>query len=406
MPHDFDIVIVGAGMVGASLAIALAPTGLRIAVLESVSMRSEDQPSYDDRGITLSPSSSRILNYIGVWQHAESYAHPIKSIHVSEQGRFGYTHLDASSVNRTELGHVVVAKYLGQALHQRLTDFDNIRLLCPAELTGFALKDNSMEVAYSQDGESQTMTAGLVVGADGTRSLVRRLAGINVQENDFKQTAIVANVTTQKTNQSIAFERFTEHGPIALLPIAHNRSVMVYTVDRDKAETTLNLSDADYIKQVMPRLGRRLGNIEKVGQRRAYPIIFQDALKHYQQGLVLLGNAAHTLHPNAAQGFNLGLRDVAGLTEAIEQGLKHGHDISDITILEQYFVNRRPDQQRTMKFTNGLAGLFYNCNPLKRLGRNSMMLLVDTLPELKSMLLETSMGLAGMQPQMVRETIA
>ncbi len=402
MPHDYDVVIIGAGMVGASLACALAPSGLRIAVIESVTLTDEQQPSYDDRGLTLSPSTKRILEHIDVWQQVQAFATPIKKIHVSEQGCFGFTHLDANETGCSELGNVVVARSLGQALHKQMSTFENVKLICPAELKHFQRYDAGMTLEIKKGDGTETITAGLLVGADGSRSFVRRMADINSNEKDFKQTAIVANVTTQKPNMGTAFERFTPHGPVALLPIDKNRSVLVFTVNKDNAARYLAMTDEQYIKAVEDEFGRRLGKIEQVGQRRSYPILFIEAEKQIQENLVLLGNAAHTIHPNTAQGFNLGLRDVAGLAECITAGIKKGLKINDIRILENYIKLRQDDQQYVMKFTNKLASTFYNEMPLLRPARNMAMLLIDLLPDLKKSFTERRMGLAGLQPRLVR----
>lgn len=402
MPHDYDVVIVGAGMVGASLACALAPSGLRIAIIESITLNNEQQPSYDDRGLTLSPSSKRILEQINVWSLVQADATPIKKIHVSEQGRFGFTHLDADKTGYSELGNVVVARSLGRALHKQMSTFENVKLICPAELKHFQHTESGITVEISRSDNIETISAGLLVGADGSNSLVRRLAGINTKDKDFKQTVIVANVTTQKSNNSTAYERFTAHGPVALLPIDKNRSVLVFTVNGKDSEHYLTMSDEQYIDTVEAEFGRRLGRIEQVGQRRSYPIRFIEATEQYQNQLVLLGNAAHTIHPNTAQGFNLGLRDVAGLAECIFTGIGNGLAINDIRILESYISLRQDDQQYVMKFTNRLASSFYNKLPLISPARNVAMLLIDILPDLKRSFTESRMGLNGLQPRFVR----
>jgi len=402
MQYDYDVVIIGAGMVGASLACAIAHSGLRIAIIESVVLSNKQESSYDDRGITLSPSSRRILEQIGVWQLLQSKTSPITKIHISEQGRFGFTHLDASETSNTELGHVAVARSLGQSLHKRMSGFDNVKLICPAELKHFQRTDVGMRLEISYSDNTETLTTGLLVGADGSRSLVRRLAGINTKERDFKQTAIVSNVTSQKPNNATAFERFTPHGPFALLPIDKNRSVSVLTVDQDNAERYLTMADKQYIKAIETEFGRRLGRVEHIGQRRSYPIVFIEAIEQYQQQLILLGNAAHTLHPNAAQGFNLGLRDVAGLAECIFAGIEKGLGLDDICILENYIKLRHADQQCVMRFSNGLASSFYNQLPLLAPTRNFVMLLLDSIPDLKAAFAEKSMGIAGLQPRLVR----
>ncbi len=402
MPRDYDVIIIGAGMVGASLACALAPTGIKIAIIESVELTNTEKSSYDDRGITLSPSSKRILEYIGVWQQVKQDVFPINNIHVSEQGRFGFAHLEAGEAGYPELGYVVVARSLGQALHQHLNNFENISLFCPAQLKYFQRIHDEMQVEIVHSGHNQSLTCGLLVGADGNHSLVRRLAGINLQEHDFEQTAIVANVTTQKPNHATAYERFTPHGPVALLPIGENKSVLVFTVKTNDAKHCLSMSDKQFINKVQKEFGRRLGRIEQIGKRQSYPLVFSEASEHYQEQLVLLGNSAHAIHPNAAQGFNLGLRDVAGLAESISTGIKKGIDISDVILLENYMKSREADQKRVMRFTNGLAKTFYNQWPLLNSARNLAMLMVDVIPDIKTTFVETSMGLYGNQPRIVR----
>ncbi len=402
MPREYDVVIVGAGMVGASLACAIAPSGLRIAIIEAYPLKNDQQPSYDDRGITLTPSSRRILEAIGVWPQIQASVNSIKKIHVSEQGRFAFTHLDAAETEASELGYVVVARSLGQALHRQLSAYANITLVCPAELKQFDRNESDMSVEISRAGTVETIKTGLLVGADGTHSLVRRLSAINTRQRDFKQTAIVANVTTQRPNQATAYERFTTHGPVALLPIDKNRSVLVFTVNKENAERYLTLPDKQFIEHVEMEFGRRLGRIEQIGQRRSYPLLFVEALEQYQEQLVLLGNAAHTLHPNAAQGFNLALRDVAGLAECIFAAIQKGLDIDDVSILKKYIDLRHDDQQRVMHFTNRLASGFYNDFPLLVPARNMAMLMLDVLPDLKTTFIEQAMGLAGLQPRFVR----
>jgi len=402
MLRDYDVTIVGAGMVGASLACALAPSGLRIAIIEAVPLKDDYQPSYDDRGLTLSPSSKRILEHIDVWGDISSAISPIKKIHVSEQGRFGFTHLDASETNIKDLGYVVIARVLGEALHEKILSLKNISLICPAELKSFKRNNEMMTLEISNLGYSESITTGLLVAADGSQSLVRRLADIRINKYDFGQTAIVANVTTQKLNQATAYERFTHHGPIAFLPIGKNRSVLIFTIANKDKNRYMSMADAQFIDGVETEFGRRLGKLEKIGQRRSYPIMFIEAVEQYHQQLILLGNAAHSIHPNSAQGFNLGLRDVAGLAECIFEAIEKGLNVDDISILEKYVSSRLSDQKRVIQFTDRLASSFYNKSPLLVPARCLAMLLLDTLPIVKKTFIQQAMGIAGLQPRIVR----
>ena len=212
----------------------------------------------------------------------------------------------------------------------------------------------------------------------------------------------MANVTTQKPNQFTAYERFTPHGPIAFLPVEGNRFVLIFTVDTHKASSYLSMSDNKYLEIIENEFGRRLGKIQEIGKRDTYPIFFIEAVNQFQENLILLGNAAHTIHPNAAQGFNLGLRDVAGLAECIYSAQEKKQPINDMDIFNKYIELRHSDQQRIIKLTNSIASSFYNTSLLSASLANTIMLLLDFIPEFRSLFLKRAMGLAGYQPRLVR----
>ena len=403
MQHDYDVAIVGGGMVGASFACAIASTNLSIALIETSVLEEDRQPSYDERGISLSPSSKHILEHFGVWNEIYAHVTPIKEIHVSNQKKFGFTRLTASESNLSELGHVVIAQSMGKALHKKIKQFENIEILCPVKLENFIKQDSGITLELSTSNGTKMIDTKLLVGADGSNSKVRELSGIEVKKSDYKQTAIVSNITTQKPNHSVAYERFTSHGPIALLPIDDNRSVLVFTAHSDKANDYLNMLDDEYIKVIENEFGRRLGKICKIEKRRGYPIFYIEARKQFEKNLVLLGNAAHTIHPNAAQGFNLGLRDAVGLAECITDGLEKKLTIDDVSILEKYIKLRSPDQKSIIEFCNGIANCFYNESFLYHSFSNFAMILIDCIPELKSTLLKKAMGVSGHQPRLVRD---
>ena len=402
MQHDYDVVIVGAGMVGASFACIIAPKNLSIALIEPVEISNNEQPSYDDRGISLSPSSKRILEYIGLWEEINEYVTPIKKIHVSNQKKFGFTHFAASDVEATELGHVVIARSLGNALHKKIKRFKNVKLLCPAKLQGFTRNDSKLSLQVLSSGSSKPIHTKLLVGADGSHSMVRELAEIETKKYNFNQTAIVTNVTTQIPNNYTAYERFTPHGPIAFLPIGKNRSVLVFTVLSGEVNHYLDMPKEQYIETIETEFGRRLGKIQEIGERSSYPIFFVEAIQQFQKNLVLLGNSAHTIHPNAAQGFNLGLRDAAGLAECIHSALEKKLSVDNINILNAYLELRNSDQKRVTGFINGIATSFYNHSSVFTPITNTIMLLFDCIPEFKYLFLKRAMGLAGYQPRLVR----
>jgi 2-octaprenyl-6-methoxyphenol hydroxylase len=400
--HDYDVVIVGGGMVGASLAVALSSENIRIAVIEPVTPRTQEQPSYDDRGLALSISSQRILQQLGLWDAISATANPIAHVHVSDQYHFGFVRLHAERLHVPALGHVVLARELGQVLMGRISATKNIDFICPAQVSDVVIHADKAEVTLLRDDTTSTITAQLVIAADGSHSPVRKMLGINADFKDYGQTAIVTNVTPGKPHHNTAWERFTKQGPLALLPFTENRCVAVFTVVSESAEHYMNMSDDDFLASLQTRFGRRLGNFKKPGKRKSYPMQFIIAQEQVRERVVILGNAAHTLHPNGAQGFNLCLRDIAGLAEILLPAIRAGSDPGSRHLLNRYHELRQPDQNRITKFTDGLASMFYNDLPHKILFRNTGMLLMDTCPSLKQSFALRAMGLYGKQPAMVR----
>lgn len=401
-PPDFDVIIVGGGMAGASLAIALAAENIRIALIEAVSPRAESQPSYDDRGLALSLASQRILISLDLWDAVSSSANPIEHVHVSDQYHFGFVRLHAEQMHLPALGHVVLARELGRILMERINVTKNIQFICPAQVKDIVIHPEQAEVTLLQDGNTSEITAHLVVAADGSYSPVRKILGIKTDFRDYGQTAIVTNVTPGKPHNNTAFERFTTQGPLALMPSTENRCVVVFTVASESAEHYLNMIDDEFLAVLQSRFGRRLGKFQRLGLRKSYPMQLIIAREQVRERVVILGNAAHTLHPNSAQGFNLCLRDIAGLAEILLPAVRDREDPGQRRLLNQYHDLRRPDQVQVTRFTDGLASMFYNDLPHKIWFRNTGMLLMDICPSLKKSFALRAMGLHGKQPAMVR----
>ncbi len=389
-------------MVGVTLALALAGTGVRIAVLEAISPRANDQPSYDDRGLALSLSSQQILAGLNLWEAVRSTACPVEHIHVSDQHHFGFVRLHSHDLQLPALGHIVLARELGQVLMQKLQAASHIRFICPAKVETTVIRADHAEITVQHDGSTKKLTAKLLVAADGAWSQLRERLGINITHKDYGQTAIVTNVTPGKPHANTAYERFTTQGPLALLPLPDNRCVVVFTVNTEAADRYMSMSDSDFLASLQIRFGRRLGRFQRPGTRKSYPIQLIAAKEQVRDRVVILGNAAHTVHPNGAQGFNLCLRDIAGLAEILVRAISKGEDFGSRHLLNQYQSLRSADQNRVLEFTDTLASMFYNDLPHRVFVRNAGMTLLEFCKPLKQSFARRAMGLYGRQPGLVR----
>ncbi len=392
----FDLIIVGGGMVGASLACALQNTPLKIAVIEAFAVNSDQQPSYDDRGIALSYGSQRIFEAMGLWSQLAPHSTAITDIHVSDRGHFGATRLSAQDENVPALGQVITARSMGHVLNQALSQQNNLEMICPAKVTSLKQHSDFVELVLNDD---RCLSAKLIVAADGGNSTIRKLLGLGALERDYQQTAITANITPERQHQGRAFERFTDSGPIALLPMSDNRCSLVWTVKTGDETEIIKLSDQAFLAQLQDRFGYRLGKLMQVGQRNNYPLKLMQADQAVQQRIVLIGNAAHSLHPIAGQGFNLGLRDVAALADVLTTTNK---DCGDAQLLHDYKQWRQQDQDNVIDTTDTLVKLFSNSNPLLGHIRGAGLILVDAIPPAKHWLAQKSMGLARKQPRLGR----
>ncbi|MDH4133428.1 MAG: 2-octaprenyl-6-methoxyphenyl hydroxylase [Gammaproteobacteria bacterium] len=403
MSTDYDILIVGGGMVGASLAIALGNLPLRVALIEAVEFESNTQPSYDDRTIALSYGSKRIFDTLGIWSRVETGgATAIQHIHISDRGRFGFSRLAAADAGVEAMGWVVENRALGQALKPFLTATSNLTFLCPATMQDIEFSEDAASVTIRRGDKTEILRARLVVAADGGASAVRERAGIVATRTAYHQTALVTNITPEQPHRNVAYERFTDSGPLALLPMSANRCAVVWSLPPESVEAMLALDDAAFLTLLQERFGTRLGRFLKVGKRAAYPLAYTKVAEHISPRLVLIGNAAHTVHPVAGQGFNLGLRDVAALAEVMSQALSDGKDIGALDVLQQYVDWRRRDVFAISTFTNSLVRIFSNDFAPLGLARNLGLVAVDLFPPAKRALLRLSMGLGGRLPRLAR----
>lgn len=399
----FDVAIVGGGMVGASLACALGGTPLRVALIEAVPLGAAAQPSYDDRTVTLAHGSKCIFEGIGLWpQVLRRGVGPIRHIHISERGHLGITHLDADKLGVEALGYVVANRALGAALYETLSKQANINLLCPARVRALQFDADGAALTIAQGEAQLNARARLVIGADGARSQVRALANIGARETDYQQTAIVTNITTEYGHRQTAYERFTADGPLALLPLHDDRCATIWTLRPKQAQEIMALPEDAFRLRLHTQFGDRLGGLLKCGNRQAYPLALIHAQEIVRPRLVLAGNAAHSLHPVAAQGLNLGLRDVATLAEILVDATRRREDIGALTLLQHYARLRQSDAQRMIAFTHGLVRLFSSDLLPVTLARRMGLLAMDLLPPLKRRLMRRSMGLAGWLPRLAR----
>ena len=394
----YDIIIAGGGMIGSSLALALAPLGLRVAIVEPIPRTSAAQPSFDDRSTALSRSTQRMYEAMGLWDDILEAATPVTRIHISDQGRFGFSHIDAAEQKVEALGYVVINRVLGSVLQSALYEVPNLDILCPAEITAAQLTaDAALATVQHADGNSEELTCRLLVAADGARSSVRDMIGITANHVAYEQRAIVGNLLPEKSLHNCAYERFTKNGPLAMLPIADGRAGFVWTVaDRD-AERILALDDDSFTAELQDAFGYRLGALSRLGTRASYPLHLSKAMRLAATRAVLIGNAAHGLHPVAAQGFNLGLRDVAALCDCIAD-----FDLDDPELLQVYAAWRKDDQSKLVGFTDGLVRLFSSNKRAARTLRSIGMLGFDMLPGVRSLFAKHTMGLAGRLPRLSR----
>lgn len=398
-----DVVIVGGGLIGASLACALAPTGLDVGLVEAVPFRSDTQPSYDEKMLSLAPASKRILEGIGVWPAIASHGvTPIERIHISDRGHWGKTRLAAADFGTTALGYVVPARVIGLSLIQRIDDIDAASLYCPAEVTAIETDDNGATLALQGDGVPRHIRARLVVLADGGTSKTRAMLGFETRVKDYGQTAVLCTVTPRSPRAGTAFERFTATGPLAVLPTTGNRCAVVWTARDDEVDRILGYTDDEFVDRLQTRFGDWLGELTAPSRRRAYPLKLIQVRDPVKNRALVIGNAAHTIHPVAGQGFNLGLRDVAVLAEVLETHARYDPDVGRAAATQAYKSRRRHDIRNTTRFTDGLIRVFANDLMPVALGRNIAMTALSHCPPAKRFLVKRTMGLNGRLPRLIR----
>jgi len=384
----FNIIIIGGGMVGGALALALSRGPWQIALMDATEEKAEDA-----RLIALNDGSCCLFKNIGLWPALAPFATPIQQIHVSHRGRFGITRIHAQELGFDALGHVVPARYINNAIFNALRNRDNVKIMCPATLTALSQDSETATLTVNTTTGEQLYTADVVIGADGSHSTVRELLGISTQKIDYQQSALVTVTDLARDHKNIAYERFQENGAIAMLPLTDSRVATIWSASNALITQLMQLDNKEFLHQLQQQFGYRLGRMLQTGKRATYPLHMQQAQQQRKQHVLLIGNAAHTLHPIAAQGLNIALYEVAVLTEYLQaqSSLKNCLQELSLDFLQQNFSRR---------LSHGLTELFSkNLKPVNMV-RQAGMIGFDQCTPLKKKFASHAMGKAGRIPRL------
>jgi 2-octaprenylphenol hydroxylase len=410
--NEFDVVIVGGGMVGASLACALADSGLRLAVLDSQpiaasagsSTRPAEEPAFDPRVSAITPVSQQFLHEIGAWDAiASQRLSPYTDMHVWDGDGTGSIHFAAADVHAELLGHIIENSVILAALQQRLGG-NNITLLAPVTLTSLTPPDSASPEALVRIelADGRCLSTRLLVAADGANSTVRELAGFQTREWDYQHHAIVTTVRTALPHRQTAIQRFMDAGVLAFLPLRTNpeegieeqrHCSIVWSVLPEVAQGLMALDDTAFARELQAAIENRLGTIESVDKRSSFPLRQRHAHSYVQQGIALIGDAAHTIHPLAGQGVNLGLQDASVLAAEILQALNKGRDFADLRTLRRYQRRRIGHNLGMMWMMEGFKRLFAEQPLAVRWLRNAGMAGLDKTVLLKNQIMRSAMGI-------------
>ncbi len=394
-----DIIIVGGGLVGLSLAIALAQEGAEVAVIEKDDVRSQVAPDFDGRVSAISLGSERVLKAIGVWQYVAPSAEAILDIRVADGDSTAHVHYNYKDAGNEPMGHMVENRHMRIALARRAAGLPSLAMLAPAQVHAVERDIYGVTVTLS---DGSVWTAPLIVAADGKRSKMRLDAGIKAVEKSYGQTAIVCTIEHELPHHGLAVQRFLPVGPFAALPMRNNRSALVWSEDEKLAPEIIKLPEETFLVEIEKRLGHHLGKFKTAGRRFSYPLHLILAKAYIDTRFALVGDAAHAIHPIAGQGVNVGFRDVAVLSELITDAMKLGLDIGSRNLLEHYQRWRRFDAMAMGALTDGITRLFSNDIAPIRLARDLGLDVVNNAPPLKRLFMLHAMGLMGDLPKMMQ----
>jgi len=424
----FDVIISGGGLSGSLMALSLSKLTkvdgslLSIAVIEALPFNQtksvDENTLFDERVLALSHGSAKYLDKLGAWKYLKGDASAITDIDISDRGHFAKARLTAKEYRVSALGYVSEMALIGKAQLKALSDNTvtnkvdskkNIHWFSPDSIADITWQDKKHEATGKAQvavtlNSGKTLSASLLLGCDGAQSPVRKLAKIDVTCDDYHQVALIANVTTSNAHHQRAFERFTEFGPIAMLPLkplkvqmkssaaGASRCSLVWTMTPSQAEEIKQLSDDAFKVELERAFGSYLGAITHVGKRDIYPLVLLQAQQQTYHRMALVGNASHTIHPIAGQGFNLGLRDVEVMADLVKNALAAGQDIGNFALLHSYQMNRSKDQQQVIQLTDSLVTLFANNLAPLVIGRNLGLQALNVISPLKNALVKKTMG--------------
>lgn len=387
-----SVIIVGGGMNGATLALAishLTQGQLPVHLVEAVAPQTTNHPGFDSRAIALAQGTCQQLSRIGIWQAIAECATAIKTVHVSDRGHAGFVTLDAHDYRIDALGQVVELHDVGLRLFRLLQDAPGVTLHCPARVANVSRSEEAVSVTLEN---GTTLEGQVLVAADGSRSAIATRIGVQWQQEPYGQVGVIANVSTAGAHNGRAFERFTQHGPLAMLPMSHGRCSLVWCHPQEKADEVLGWTDDRFCNELQKAFGWRLGRITHAGKRAVYPLSLTTASQCISHRVALVGNAAQTLHPIAGQGFNLGLRDVMSLAESLAQAWSEQKDVGGYAVLSHYQNRRRADKEATIGVTDGLVHLFANrWGPLVA-GRNLGLMAMELFIPARDVLAQRTLG--------------
>ncbi len=413
----FDVVIVGAGMVGSALAAALAGSPLRVALIEARDLSLGTGP--DGRASALGLGSIQLFEAMGAWDPMQRLGvSPIERIEISDGDATGLAHLRCQEIKQSALGYIVENRVTQAGLHQVIRASDNIHLIYPARILDLSIDSDWQHLTLStgspQESESIQIKAKLLVACDGARSQVRQRAGIPVRAWTYGQSCIVTTVTTEQPHHQVAYERFHRWGPFAILPMTpatstpvtpenpSHRSCVVWTVPDGERERLMGLSDPDFLAAMAPSFGSQMGEILSASVRASYHPQRLHATRYVDPRLVLVGDAAHATHPVGGQGVNMGLRDVTALAQLLLEAAADGQDPGDPQLLKAYQGSRRWDNRAVLLGTDLANRMFSNdWIPLRGLRRLGLWV-TDRSSLLKQPLMQQAMGIAPYHPRLER----